>query len=382
MGDAVLDDKDLMRFALGPDGRRRYHDGVLGLGLGDPHGGKLARLEQAFAVRNLGLDDQRAGRGVDVRHHPDDRSGKVAVGIGACLQRYALADADLADRRLGHVDLQPQGRCPDDRRDLGVGRVRRHKLAGVGDALGDIAADRGVDDRVGESLSGLIDLCLGGRDGGLGGRDGGLGRVDRLDGDGGVRPRLVELAEQRVTLCPAGVERRTRNVAAVKQALGPRQLLFGEIEIGLGRFDLRKGLGVKYLAVLNVEPDLRLPKRGDGLIDGLSLLFGLCLCLFEADAGVAVVETDQHAALFDITADVKVDLDDLAADGRGDIGRGVAGEVAGGLKIGRDRLYDRLRGGDIDDGRLRARVRVGVGRARSATAQRQCGGGQYESDRC
>ena len=66
------------------------------------------------------------------------------------------------------------------------------------------------------------------------------------------------------------------------------------------------------LTVADAKPHLRLPKTGNRLLDGFSLLLDLGLGLFEPDPSVARVEPHQHAAFLHIAADVEIDLDDLA----------------------------------------------------------------------
>ena len=84
----------------------------------------------------------------------------------------------------------------------------------------------------------------------------------------------------------------------------------------------------------------------------LPLLFSLCLCLLNPEPGIAVVEPYQHAALRDVTTNVKIDLDDLSADRCGNIGLGVTGKVTRRLEVCWYLTHDCLRCCDVDDDRL------------------------------
>jgi hypothetical protein len=206
-------------------------------------------------------------------------------------------------------------------------------------------------------------------------------RVDRLDRDRGVRPRLVQLSDKRIALRLALIIDRAGYVTRLQKTLGPAKLLFSQLELGGNRFDLRKVLDLECLTIANPEPRLRLSQRRKGLFGirlgllyCLALLFDRCTRLLEADLRIPRIEPNKHASLRDIASDIEIHFDDLAADRRCDIRLCVTCQITRRLDIGRDRNDRRRRCRDIDHRRFaigiirgrRVRVRAAARNEQSA----------------
>src|SRR5581483_4234557 len=104
-----------------------------------------AGLELTVAVRDEGLDGERAT--LHVRGGADARQAAVdrVVGVGLDVPPHLLSDLDLRGEALGDLPAQAEGVVGDDHEDR---RARPHVVADVDQALRDPAVERRADPRV------------------------------------------------------------------------------------------------------------------------------------------------------------------------------------------------------------------------------------------